>query len=166
VRVRVRESEREECVCCGPTVWMKVIPFHTLSNTDNHKPKILQTPQKFDVCVTSYEIVLREKNILRKFAWRYLVIDEAHRIKNEGAWTPLSLSFTHSLSLFSLTLSLSLFVCIESKLSASVRTFSANNRLLLTGTPLQNNLHELWVRSLSLSLSLPLYLNYQSCRRC
>jgi superfamily II DNA/RNA helicase len=46
---------------------------------------------------------------------RYLIIDEAHRIKND-----------------------------ESKLSVVVRSFSSKNRLLITGTPLQNNLHELW----------------------
>lgn len=44
-----------------------------------------------------------------------MVIDEAHRIKNE-----------------------------KSKLSEIVREFRTANRLLLTGTPLQNNLHELW----------------------
>ena len=33
--------------------------------------------------VTSYEMVLREKATFKKFNWRYMVIDEAHRIKNE-----------------------------------------------------------------------------------
>lgn len=60
-------------------------------------------------------MVLRELTALSKFQWRYIVIDEAHRIKNE-----------------------------QSKLSESVRVLKSNNRLLLTGTPLQNNLHELW----------------------
>uniref|UniRef100_A0A1S4L9X2 SNF2 N-terminal domain-containing protein n=1 Tax=Ixodes scapularis TaxID=6945 RepID=A0A1S4L9X2_IXOSC len=40
-------------------------------------------PGEWDVCVTSYEMVIREKAVLKKFNWRYLVIDEAHRIKNE-----------------------------------------------------------------------------------
>jgi SNF2 family DNA or RNA helicase len=52
---------------------------------------------------------------LRKFTWRYIVIDEAHRIKNE-----------------------------KSVLSQVVRLYNTQYRLLLTGTPLQNNLHELW----------------------
>ncbi|NXT12253.1 SMCA1 protein, partial [Prunella fulvescens] len=69
----------------------------------------------WDVCVTSYEMVIKEKSVFKKFNWRYLVIDEAHRIKNE-----------------------------KSKLSEIVREFKTTNRLLLTGTPLQNNLHELW----------------------
>ncbi|XP_069320463.1 probable global transcription activator SNF2L1 isoform X5 [Eulemur rufifrons] len=72
-------------------------------------------PGEWDVCVTSYEIVIKEKSVFKKFHWRYLVIDEAHRIKNE-----------------------------KSKLSEIVREFKSTNRLLLTGTPLQNNLHELW----------------------
>ena len=72
-------------------------------------------PGEWNVVITSYEMVLREKTTFKKFNWRYLVIDEAHRIKNE-----------------------------KSKLSEIVREFRTTNRLLLTGTPLQNNLHELW----------------------
>lgn len=70
---------------------------------------------EFDVVIASYEIVIREKASFRKFAWEYIVIDEAHRIKNE-----------------------------ESLLSQIIRLFHSKNRLLITGTPLQNNLHELW----------------------
>ncbi|XP_061397937.1 chromatin-remodeling complex ATPase chain Iswi-like [Musca vetustissima] len=69
----------------------------------------------WDVCVTSYEMIRYEKQVLQKIQWRYMVIDEAHRIKNE-----------------------------KCKLSTFIRQFSTTNRLLLTGTPLQNNLHELW----------------------
>jgi SNF2 family DNA or RNA helicase len=72
-------------------------------------------PGEWNAVITSYEMVLREKTTFKKFNWRYLVIDEAHRIKNE-----------------------------KSKLSEIVREFRTTNRLLLTGTPLQNNLHELW----------------------
>ncbi|KAF7165934.1 hypothetical protein CNMCM5623_009926 [Aspergillus felis] len=71
--------------------------------------------EDFDVCITSYEMVLREKAHLKKFAWEYIIIDEAHRIKNE-----------------------------ESSLAQIIRVFNSRNRLLITGTPLQNNLHELW----------------------
>ncbi|GAB7350055.1 hypothetical protein MBLNU459_g0725t1 [Dothideomycetes sp. NU459] len=71
--------------------------------------------EKFDVLITSYEMILREKSHLKKFAWEYIIIDEAHRIKNE-----------------------------ESSLAQIIRVFNSRNRLLITGTPLQNNLHELW----------------------
>lgn len=47
-------------------------------------------PGEWNVVVTSYEMVLREKATFKKFNWRYMVIDEAHRIKNEkskvGSW--------------------------------------------------------------------------------
>jgi len=72
-------------------------------------------PRAWDVCVTTYEVCNTEAKTLQKFAWKYLVIDEAHRLKNEA-------------SMFSNT----------------VRSFHTEHRLLLTGTPLQNNLHELW----------------------
>ena len=40
-------------------------------------------PGEWDVLVTSYEMCIKEKSVFKKFNWRYLVIDEAHRIKNE-----------------------------------------------------------------------------------
>ena len=49
-----------------------------------------------------------EKSVLKKYSWRYLIIDEAHRIKNEN-----------------------------SILSKVVRIYKSNYRLLITGTPLQ-----------------------------
>jgi SWI/SNF-related matrix-associated actin-dependent regulator of chromatin subfamily A member 5 len=70
---------------------------------------------KFDALVCSYEAVLKEKTSLGRIPWKYLIIDEAHRIKNEN-----------------------------SSLSKAVRLLSTGFRLLITGTPLQNNLHELW----------------------
>ena len=68
------------------------------------------------VVVSSYEIVMRDKKFLaNKFNWKYIVVDEAHRLKN--------------------------FNC---RLTRELKTYSSENRLLLTGTPLQNNLSELW----------------------
>lgn len=52
---------------------------------------------------------------MKKISWEYIIIDEAHRIKN-----------------------------VNSILSQIVRLFNSRNRLLITGTPLQNNLQELW----------------------
>ncbi|KAI2804812.1 SWI/SNF- matrix-associated actin-dependent regulator of chromatin sub A member 5 [Blomia tropicalis] len=90
-----------------------------IGNQDQRNELIRETllgpPNSFDVVVTSYEMIIKEKAVLKKFTWRYIVIDEAHRIKNE-----------------------------KSKLSEIIREFKSTNRLLLTGTPLQNNLHELW----------------------
>ena len=47
-------------------------------------------PGEWNVIITSYEMVLREKATFKKFNWRYMVIDEAHRIKNEKSKVCLS----------------------------------------------------------------------------
>ncbi|KAL0903158.1 hypothetical protein M5K25_027515 [Dendrobium thyrsiflorum] len=88
-----------------------------LGNPDERKyiRENLLVAGKFDVLVTSYEMAIKEKNALKRFSWRYVIIDEAHRIKNEN-----------------------------SLLSKTMRLYNTNYRLLITGTPLQNNLHELW----------------------
>lgn len=65
-------------------------------------------PGEWDVCVTSYEMVIKEKSVFKKFHWRYLVIDEAHRIKNEKSKVSqfsiflLKISFTIMLVYFSI----------------------------------------------------------------
>eukprot|EP00899_Mesostigma_viride_P006788 jgi/Mesvir1/1610/Mv14573-RA.1 len=91
--------------------------FRFIGNQDERQQlkETMLIAGKFDVVITSYEMVIKERSALQKFAWRYIVIDEAHRIKNEN-----------------------------SILSRQVRQLHSNFRLLLTGTPLQNNLHELW----------------------
>ncbi|XP_034231583.1 lymphoid-specific helicase-like [Thrips palmi] len=68
----------------------------------------------YPVIITSYETPLRDKS-LRKINWRYLIVDEGHRLKNHK--------------------------CL---LVNELRRFNTTNRLLLTGTPLQNNMTELW----------------------
>lgn len=70
---------------------------------------------KFEVVITSYEGVNICITKLKKIKWELLIIDEAHRIKNENAL-----------------------------LSRNVRNLESKFRILVTGTPLQNNLHELW----------------------
>ena len=37
---------------------------------------------KFNVCLTTYEYVLREKNELGKIHWKYIIVDEGHKLKN------------------------------------------------------------------------------------
>ena len=79
------------------------------------KAGVREADRKWDVVVTSYEMCILECNTLKKLPWKYLILDEAHRVKNEN-----------------------------SRLSKVLRQFSVQYRVLLTGTPLQNNLHELW----------------------
>lgn len=81
----------------------------------------------FNVLVTTYEFAMRDVNALSKLQWKYLVIDEAQRMKDR-----------------------------ESKLAKAIDKISFERRLLLTGTPLQNELRELW--SL-LNLLLPQLFN-------
>lgn len=100
------------------TRWTPEVNVLVLQGAKEERAELIQDRLKdesFDVCITSYEMILREKSHLKQFAWEYIIIDEAHRIKNE-----------------------------QSSLAQVIRLFNSRNRLLITGTPLQNNLHELW----------------------
>ena len=74
-----------------------------------------QKHMKVHAIVTTFELVLKDKLILQKYKWVYLAVDEAHRLKN-----------------------------CESQLHETLLSFNTDNRLLITGTPLQNSLRELW----------------------
>lgn len=67
------------------------------------------------VVITSFEIAMRDRPALQRTAWKYMILDEGHRIKN-----------------------------MNCRLIKELKLFHSDNKLLLTGTPLQNNLAELW----------------------
>ncbi|XVE82038.1 hypothetical protein DITRI_Ditri15bG0114600 [Diplodiscus trichospermus] len=73
--------------------------------------------QKFNILLTTYEYLMNkhDRPKLSKIYWHYIIIDEGHRIKNASC-----------------------------KLNAELKHYQSSHRLLLTGTPLQNNLEELW----------------------
>lgn len=69
----------------------------------------------FQICITSYQLVVQDAHCFKRKKWYYLILDEAHNIKN---WKSLRWQ--------------------------TLLTFNSQRRLLLTGTPLQNNIMELW----------------------
>ncbi|EAW12541.1 putative RSC complex subunit (Sth1) [Aspergillus clavatus NRRL 1] len=70
----------------------------------------------FQVLLTTYEYIIKDRPILSKIKWTHMIVDEGHRMKNT-----------------------------QSKLSSTLsQYYTSRYRLILTGTPLQNNLPELW----------------------
>nr|CAI5848376.1 unnamed protein product [Callosobruchus analis] len=72
-------------------------------------------PNAFHICITSYKLVIQDHQSFRRKKWKYLILDEAQNIKN-----------------------------FKSQRWQLLLNFQTQQRLLLTGTPLQNNLMELW----------------------
>ena len=75
----------------------------------------LDGKKMMNVIVTSYEIAMNDRAAFSSIRWRYIVVDEGHRLKN-----------------------------MNCRLIRELKQYNSANRLLLTGTPLQNNLSELW----------------------
>ena len=81
--------------------------------------KVMQNDIKqnnFQVLLTTFEYIIKDRGLLSKTKWVHMIIDEGHRMKN--AQSKLSETLTHF--------------------------YHSDYRLILTGTPLQNNLPELW----------------------
>nr|XP_035135381.2 chromodomain-helicase-DNA-binding protein 1-like isoform X1 [Callithrix jacchus] len=80
-----------------------------------HLQQDLKQDSRFHVLLTTYEICLKDASFLKLFPWSVLVVDEAHRLKNQS-----------------------------SLLHKTLSEFSVVFSLLLTGTPIQNSLQELY----------------------
>lgn len=93
----------------------KVVTYYGNQEERKLKRKGWKDDGKFHVWITSYQIVLADQKIFRRRSWHYMVLDEAHNIKN-----------------------------FRSQRWQTLLMFKTRSRLLLTGTPLQNNLTELW----------------------
>lgn len=93
----------------------KILSYYGNQRERKEKRIGWQKENAFNVCITSYQLVLADQHIFRRKAWMYLILDEAHHIKN-----------------------------FRAKRWQTLLGFHSQRRLLLTGTPLQNNLMDLW----------------------
>jgi helicase SWR1 len=93
----------------------KILTYYGNQQERKDLRKGWMTPHAFEVVITSYQIVLADEFIFKRRQWKYLILDEAHNIKN-----------------------------FRSQRWQTLLGFKSERRLLLTGTPLQNNLMELW----------------------
>ncbi|KAI1470161.1 SNF2 family N-terminal domain-containing protein [Daldinia caldariorum] len=93
----------------------KVLSYYGSIDERKRKRQGWKTDDMWNVCITSYQIVLQDQQVFKRRQWHYMILDEAHNIKN-----------------------------FKSKRWQTLLTFNTRARLLLTGTPLQNNLTELW----------------------
>ncbi|KID90984.1 hypothetical protein MGU_01938 [Metarhizium guizhouense ARSEF 977] len=112
-------------IVCPPTLsghWQQEIrtyaPFLTVTayvGPPAERKAIRDKLGQTDIVVTSYDVCRNDTDILGKHSWNYVVLDEGHLIKNPKA-----------------------------KITQAVKRLASNHRLILTGTPIQNNVLELW----------------------
>ncbi|KAF0291837.1 Helicase domino [Amphibalanus amphitrite] len=93
----------------------KVLTYYGSQKERRQKRTGWTKQNSFHVCITSYKLVLQDHASFRRKKWKYLILDEAQNIKN-----------------------------FKSQRWQLLLNFQSQRRLLLTGTPLQNNLMELW----------------------
>lgn len=79
------------------------------------RTRMIEEASEFDVVITTYGLLIGEAEKLGAKQWNVVVLDEAHTIKNR-----------------------------ETKMSKAAMKLQAGFRLILTGTPLQNHLSEIW----------------------
>ncbi|PNF36884.1 hypothetical protein B7P43_G08882 [Cryptotermes secundus] len=93
----------------------KILTYYGSQKERKQKRTGWTKPNAFHVCITSYKLVIQDHQSFRRKKWKYLILDEAQNIKN-----------------------------FKSQRWQLLLNFQTQRRLLLTGTPLQNNLMELW----------------------
>ena len=112
-------------IVCPPTLsghWqqeiMQFAPFLSCLayvGTAQDRSRLTDQLGKTDIVITSYDICRKEIEVFATLSWNYCVLDEGHLIKNPKA-----------------------------KISQAVKRLVSNHRLILSGTPIQNNVLELW----------------------
>lgn len=93
----------------------KVLAYYGSIEERRRKRQGWMNDDMWNVVITSYQLILHDAAAFKKRSWHYLILDEAHNIKN-----------------------------FQTQRWQTLLTFKTSKRLLLTGTPLQNNLQELW----------------------
>ncbi|KAL2151428.1 hypothetical protein VTH82DRAFT_6526 [Thermothelomyces myriococcoides] len=93
----------------------KILTYYGNQEERKRKRQGWTNDDVWNVCITSYQMVLQDQQVFRRRRWHYMILDEAHNIKN-----------------------------FKSQRWQTLLGFNTHSRLLLTGTPLQNNLTELW----------------------
>ncbi|ELR03053.1 swr1 complex component [Pseudogymnoascus destructans] len=93
----------------------KILAYYGTQEERKRKRQGWNDVDTWNVCITSYQLVLQDQQVFKRRKWHYMILDEAHNIKN-----------------------------FRSQRWQTLLTFNTRARLLLTGTPLQNNLTELW----------------------
>ena len=93
----------------------KILTYYGTQEERKRKRLGWRTEDSWNVCITSYQLVIQDQQVFKRRRWHYMILDEAHNIKN-----------------------------FQSQRWQTMLTFNTQARLLLTGTPLQNNLTELW----------------------
>lgn len=93
----------------------KILAYYGSQEERKRKRQGWNNDDVWNVCITSYQLVLQDQQVFRRRKWHYMILDEAHNIKN-----------------------------FKSQRWQTLLGFNTHSRLLLTGTPLQNNLTELW----------------------
>ena len=93
----------------------KILTYYGTQDERKKKRQGWLNDDLWNVCITSYQLILQDAAAFKKRRWHYLILDEAHNIKN-----------------------------FQTQRWQTLLTFKTHSRLLLTGTPLQNNLQELW----------------------
>jgi E1A-binding protein p400 len=93
----------------------KILTYYGTQKERKMKRTGWTKPNAFHICITSYKLVIQDHQSFRRKKWKYLILDEAQNIKN-----------------------------FKSQRWQLLLNFQTQQRLLLTGTPLQNNLMELW----------------------
>ncbi|CCE62864.1 hypothetical protein TPHA_0D02260 [Tetrapisispora phaffii CBS 4417] len=93
----------------------KVLTYYGNPQQRKEKRKGWNKQDSFNVCIVSYQLVVQDQHSFKRKKWQYMILDEAHNIKN-----------------------------FRSTRWQALLNFNTQRRLLLTGTPLQNNIGELW----------------------